>query len=120
MKKLIVLSLVLFFAGVQVLADDIESMENVQNVNMTPKSTFSGANNNSARNIYPSLYKNSSDTRADFMKPKSIKELSGNRDLSTDTSAPMTYEQFPQNIDSSNMLHMQGLRNGIQNMYMGF
>ena len=118
MKKFIILSLVLLISIAQVLA---ETESSVQNINMTPKSTFSGYNNNSARNIYPSLYgKNSSDSRADFMKPKSIKELSSTRDLSTDTSAPMTYQQFPQNVDSSNMLHMQGLQNGIQNMYMGF
>jgi len=115
MKK-IVLSLLLtgIFATAGFAADT--SLD--QNINMTPKDKFSGyTKGTSAQNIYPTL---NTPNRNNFMKATSVKELSGGRDLSTDTSAPMTYEQFPQNTDSSNMIHMQGLRNGIQNMYMGF
>ena len=37
---------------------------------------------------------------------------------SSNKSTPMTYDQFPQNYDSSNtMMMMQG---GMQNMFMGY
>ena len=119
MKK-IVLSLLL--TGIFAAAGFAADTSSEQNINMTPKDKFSGySKSTTAQSIYPSINTNvNAVNRNNYMKPKSVKELSGGRDLSTDTSAPMTYERFPQNVDSSNMLHMQGLRNGIQNMYMGF
>ena len=108
-KKLV---LILILLAAPVLADDI---------NMTPQSTFSGFNNNGTRPMYPRLETTHRqipiDNRADIMKPKSVREL--NTSGSTG-KAPMTYNQFPQNYDSSNMLHSQGLRNSIQNMFMDY
>ena len=56
----------------------------------------------------------------DIMKPKSVKQM-GNITPSNDRQAPMTYNQFPQYMDSSNsMMMMQGIQGGMQNMFMGY
>lgn len=119
MKKYFILILLLIIANVQVSAKDTT---NTDDINMTPRTMFSGYNDNSARNIYPKLnsINNETESRTELMKPKSVRELKGAKDLSTDKNAPINYNQFPQNVDSSNMLHLQGIQNGIQNMYMGF
>lgn len=93
-------------------------------INLTPKNTFSGFNNSGVRHNYPQLNKTLSasdvveeQSENEIMRPKSVKEM-GNITPSTNKSAPMTYSQFPQNYDSSNsMMMMQG---GMQNMFMGY
>lgn len=87
-------------------------------INMTPQNTYSGYYSRPlVRQMYPNLNK-STDTRAEFMKPKSVTEM-GDINFSNDGKTPMTYNQFPKNYDSSNMMIQQGIYNGIQNMYMG-
>ncbi len=95
-----------------------------EEINLTPKNSFSGFNNTAARAKYPQLQKtlSASDIVEEqeansMMGPKSVREM-GNITPSNNTSAPMTYSQFPQNYDSSNsMMLMQG---GMQNMFMGY
>lgn len=95
-----------------------------EEINLTPKNSFSGFNNTAARAKYPQLQKtlSASDIIEEqeansMMGPKSVREM-GNITPSNNTSAPMTYSQFPQNYDSSNsMMLMQG---GMQNMFMGY
>ena len=95
-----------------------------EEINLTPKNSFSGFNNTAARAKYPQLQKtlSASDIIEEqeansMMGPKSVREM-GNITPSNNTSAPMTYSQFPQNYDSSNsMILMQG---GMQNMFMGY
>lgn len=111
-KKLFLISL-LIFTVMPVFADDI---------NMTPQGTFSGFNNNEAHRKYPQLTRSSYPTdttqqRNELMKPKSVREM-GN--INPSTNGPMTYSQFPQNYDSSNMMLMQNVKDGMQNMLMGY
>ena len=95
-----------------------------EEINLTPKNSFSGFNNTAARAKYPQLQKtlSASDIVEEqeansMMGPKSVREM-GNITPSNNTSTPMTYSQFPQNYDSSNsMMLMQG---GMQNMFMGY
>lgn len=95
-----------------------------EEVNLTPKNSFSGFNNNGVRHTYPQLKRQLSATdiieqqnENELMRPKSVREM-GNLTPSNNTNAPMTYSQFPQNYDSSNsMMLMQG---GMQNMFMGY
>lgn len=95
-----------------------------EEINLTPKNSFSGFNNTAARAKYPQFQKtlSASDIVEEqeansMMGPKSVREM-GNITPSNNTSAPMTYSQFPQNYDSSNsMMLMQG---GMQNMFMGY
>ena len=93
-----------------------------EEINLTPKNSFSGFNNTAARAKYPQLQKTLSASVIEqeansMMGPKSVREM-GNITPSNNTSAPMTYSQFPQNYDSSNsMMLMQG---GMQNMFMGY
>lgn len=108
MKKLFI---VLMLFSLPVFADEI---------NMTPQSTFSGYNNSGVRTKYPQLKKSlllENEQRSDIMKPKSVKEM-GN--ITPSVNSPMTYGQFPQNYDSSNMMLMQNVQNGMQNMFMGY
>ncbi len=87
-------------------------------VNMTPQNTFSGYYNKSTvRPMYPHL-NSQNDSRAELMKKKSIYEM-GDINPANNARTPMTYNQFPKNYDSSNMMLQQGIQNGIQNMYMG-
>lgn len=89
-----------------------------QDINMTPQNTYSGYYNKSnVRPMYPRL-NTPVDRRAEFMKPKSVTEM-GNITPANDGKSPMTYNQFPQNYDSSNMMIQQRMQNGMQNMYMG-
>ncbi len=89
-------------------------------INMTPQNTFSGYNNNGIRTTYPKL-NNSHQTertnRAEFMKPKSVREMG---EVTLKHEAQMNYSQFPKNYDSSNLMHMQDVQNGMQNMFMGY
>ncbi len=106
MRKLV---LMLALLTLPAMADDI---------NMTPQNTFSGYSNKSnVRPMYPRL-NTPVDTRAELMKPKSVKDM-GDTSHPNDGKTPMTYSQFPKNYDSSNMMLQQGIQNGMQNMYMG-
>ena len=95
-----------------------------EEINLTPKNTYSGFNNTAARAKYPQLQKTLSASEIveeqeanSMMAPKSVREM-GNITPSNNSNAPMTYSQFPQNYDSSNsMMLMQG---GMQNMFMGY
>ena len=99
MKK-IILVLALLIVSAPVFSEEI---------NLTPKNTFSGFNNNGARPKYPQLNKT--------LSASDLIEM-GSTTPSNDGRAPMTYSQFPQNYDSSNsMMLMQG---GMQNMFMGY
>ena len=113
MIKNLLLVTALLITALPIMANDI---------NMTPQNTFSGYNNNSARKQYPRIYRATTTStpitqQEDFMKPKSVREMG---DLTPTKDSPMTYGQFPQNYDSSNMMLMQGVQNGMQNMFMGF
>lgn len=112
-KKIILLLLALSFIA-PVLADEI---------NLTPKNSFSGFNNNGIRSKYPQLQKTVSasdiieEQNDKVISRKSVREMGLTSPVNTG-STPMTYDQFPKNYDSSNsMMLMQG---GIQNMFMGY
>ncbi len=115
MKKFLLTFLLITFATIPAFSDEI---------NLTPKNTFSGFNNRGVRSQYPQLHKPLS--AADLVEeegtqsiigPKSVREM-GDITPSNNTSTPMTYSQFPQHLDSSNtMMLMQG---GMQNMFMGY
>lgn len=113
MKKFILLLLALSFIA-PVLADEI---------NLTPKNSFSGFNNNGIRSKYPQLQKTVSasdiieEQNDKVISRKSVREMGPTSPVNTG-STPMTYDQFPKNYDSSNsMMLMQG---GMQNMFMGY
>lgn len=113
MKKIILLLLALSFIA-PVLADEI---------NLTPKNSFSGFNNNGIRSKYPQLQKTVSasdiieEQNDKVISRKSVREMGPTSPVNTG-STPMTYDQFPKNYDSSNsMMLMQG---GMQNMFMGY
>ena len=110
MKKFILLTLL--FTIMPAFADDI---------NLTPQNKFSGYNNQSTvRPMYPQLRKMPVTTsdRTDIMRAKSVREM-GDTNPVNDGKSPMTYSQFPQHYDSSNMLHSQGLQGGMQSI-MGY
>jgi hypothetical protein len=89
-----------------------------EDVNMTPQNTYSGYYNQSLmRTTYPRL-STPTDAKAEIMKKKSVLEM-GDTTPANDGTTPMTYSQFPQNYDSSNMMIQQGIQQGMQNMYMG-
>lgn len=105
-----------------------ESVPQTGSINMTPKNSFSGyTKNNDIRDKYPNLNKNyysqtSDYQRAQLMKSKSVKEFSNTSNLSTDenSKSPMTFNQFPQTYTSDDMMHVNAMQNGMQNMFMGF
>ena len=112
-KKIILLLLALSFIA-PVLADEI---------NLTPKNSFSGFNNNGIRSKYPQLQKTVSasdiieEQNDKVISRKSVREMGLTSPVNTG-STPMTYDQVPKNYDSSNsMMLMQG---GMQNMFMGY
>lgn len=112
MIKKIVFGMIIFTFLLPAFADEI---------NMTPQDTFSGANNKGIRSAFPKLnttnMTNIVDTREDFMKPKSVRQM-GEISSENNKKTPMTYGEFPQNYDSSNsMMLMQG---GMNNMFMGY
>ncbi len=96
-----------------------------EEINLTPKNSYSGFNNTGTRSKYPQLQKTVSasdivEEQNSIMKSKSVREM-GSVNLKNDGSTPMTYSQFPQNYDSSNtMMMMQDVQNGMQNMFMGY
>lgn len=113
MKKFVLVLLLLAFS-LPALAEE---------VNLTPKNSFSGFNNNGIRSKYPQLRKTVSasdvieEQNDNIMSAKSVREM-GNSAPTNNSRTPMTYSQFPQHYDSSNsMMLMQG---GMQNMFMGY
>lgn len=108
-----ILFLTLIFATSTVWANEI---------NMTPQGSFSGYYNKSTYSPVkrPISQYNYQDNRANIMKAKSIHEM-GDINPTNNGKSPMTYNQFPQNYDSSNsMMMMQGVQNGLQNTFMGY
>ena len=112
------------------MADETSDVLYSENINMTPQNSFSGYRKNAQQVSYPRLnstqnsniyrtYSYQNQQRAEMMKAKSVKDISSYRRRSDDNS-PMSYGQFPQNRDSSDMMHMQQIHNGIQNMFMDF
>jgi hypothetical protein len=135
MKKFIVILFLLIAAPViaeensNVLYNNpSESVSPTDSINMTPKSSFSGyRKSNDIRNKYPNLNRNFYGQSYDFqrtqlMKSKSVKEFNNTSNLSVDNNpkSPMTFNQFPQTYTSDDMMHVNAMQNGVQNMYMGF
>ncbi|MBO6087437.1 hypothetical protein J6P92_03720 [bacterium] len=118
MKKFLVLCVILS-GSLVVMADDSD-------INLTPKNTFSGYSNHSMKTEYPHMNNSAyqynttlEQQRKQWMKPTSVRSM-------VDTSSPMqsdrgevSLNKFPQNYDSSDMLHVQQMHSGVQNMYMG-
>ncbi len=117
MAKRFLIFAFLFMAGASVFAEN-EPL----NVNMTPKNTFSGYSSETRVN-YPrinnSYYNFNEQRRNEILKPKSVREITNSSNMDR-TTAPMTYDRFPKNYDSSNMMQFQELQSGIQNMHMGY
>ena len=112
MKRFIILTAILMLAA-PVLADE-------DNINMTPYSTFSGYKRSSTvQPKYPRLeYSLYNTERTQLMKPKSVKDLG--RSIDTETMVSPMEKIQRQRMDSSDMMHINGIQNGIQNMYMNF
>lgn len=116
MKKVFITAVFLMFAAAPVFSEE---------VNLTPINKFSGFNNNGIRSTYPHLSREVSASEIieernenEMLRPKSVREMGKITPSNSNKSTPMTYDQFPQNYDSSNtMMMMQG---GMQNMFMGY
>jgi len=127
MKKfLLVLSLLVVMPA---FADSNNDLLYREDVNMTPQRTFSGyTNSNQSRTKYPQLngrnfYSSSYEQqKAQMMKPKSVKEINSSNYVDTPTTSrpPMTFSQFPQTMTNEDMMHVNAIQNGVQNMYMNF
>ena len=117
MKKILVLS-VLLLCVLPVLADDFD-------INLTPRNTFSGYPNSSMKTEYPHLNTSTyqytttlEQQRKQWMKPTSVKSMGYTAPQSLE-NLPVSVNQFPQSFDSSDMMHVQQMQQGMQNMYMG-
>lgn len=119
LKKILLISAL--FMAIPCLAET-----DMEGINMTPQKTFSGYTNSGVN--YPKLnnvhnsniyrnYSTHSQQRAEIMKAKSVKDISR---YSYQKDDPMTFNKFPQNRDSSDMMHLQQINNGVQNMFMNF
>lgn len=115
MKKFIVLCLL--FNILPALADDAD-------INLTPKNNFSGYNSSINTN-YPHLNTSSyqhgitlEQQRKQWMKPTSVRSMNTVTTNDEDRGS-VTFNKFPQSYDSSDMMHVQQVQQGIQNMYMG-
>ncbi|MBO6272436.1 hypothetical protein J6O48_06620 [bacterium] len=134
MKKFIVILFLLIAAPViaeensNVLYNNpSESVSPTGSINMTPKNTFSGySKSNDIRNKYPNWnnrgsYSQSQEyQRAQLMKTRSVKEISNSGNLSKNSDVPIMFNQFPQQYTSDDMMHVNAIQNGMQNMYMNF
>lgn len=134
MKKFIVILFLLM--TMPVMAEETNGLlynsesENVPatgSINMTPKNTFSGYTKSSdIRNKYPNwnrgTYNQSQDyQRTQMMKTKSVKEISNTGNLSKDSDIPMMFNnQLPQKYTNEDMMRVNAIQNGVQNMYMNF
>lgn len=99
------LTLVAVIVMLPVFADEI---------NMTPQSTFSGYQSTPIHTKYPKLKTYNAPDRSQIMKARSVKDFTYTQQDNSQMNP------FQQRIDSSDMMHMQGIQNGIQNMYMDF
>lgn len=122
MKKfLFILSMLIVMPA---FAADSDNMLYKEEVNMTPQKTFSGYTKET-HTKYPQLgnhnfYSPSYDYQKNqLMKSKSVKDMGNYTDYEK-TKSPMTYEQFPQNMSNEDMMHVNAIQNGVQNMYMNF
>ncbi len=104
-----------------------ENIPSTGSINMTPKNTFSGyTKSNDIRNKYPNwnrgTFSQSQDyQRAQMMKTKSVKEISNTGNLSKDSDIPLMFNnQLPQKYTNEDMMRVNAIQNGIQNMYMNF
>lgn len=124
-KSLFILALLM---ALPCIAEETTGLLYSENINMTPQRTFSGYS--SSTNKYPKLnsihnssvyrtYSTQDQQRTEIMKAKSVKDI-GNYSRFNDKDSSMTYGQFPQNRDSSDMMHLQQINNGVQNMFMNF
>jgi len=116
MKNILVLC-VLLFGVLPVFADE-------NNINLTPKNSFSGYSN-SMKTEYPHLsnpmnYYNTvlEQQRKQWMKSTSVRSM-GDITPRNDGYTTMSPNQIPQRMDSSDMMHVQQMQQGMQNMYMG-
>ena len=114
------------FIALPCIAEEKSDLLYSDNINMTPQRTFSGyttgtSNYQNINNIHKSniyrTYTTQSQKRAEIMKPRSVREIQHYTPKEDD---PMTYNKFPQNRDSSDMMHMQQMHHGVQNMFMDF
>lgn len=117
MKKILVLS-VLLLGSLPVMAEDL-------NINLTPRSSFSGYSSKPMKTEYPHLnsatYQYNTvleQQRKQWMKPTSVRSM-GDITPRNDGYTPMSQNQVPQRMDSSDMMHVQQMQQGMQNMYMG-
>lgn len=117
MKKILVLS-VLLLGSLPVMAEDL-------NINLTPRSSFSGYSNRPMKTEYPHLnsatYQYNTvleQQRKQWMKPTSVRSM-GYTEPNNIENMPVTVNKLPQHIDSSDMMHVQQIQQGMQNMYMG-
>ena len=107
-----------------VMAEEVQSSKLLYDggINMTPQSSFSGYTKTDLRAKYPHLnnnyYSNTYEQkRSQILKSKSVRDM-GNYSDFVRQDASMT--PFTQKMDSSDMMHINGIQNGIQNMYMNF
>lgn len=114
MKKFLVLCF-LFYGVLPVMADEYD-------INLTPKNTFSGYSNNSMKTEYPH-FKTSSyqyntvleQQRKQWMKPTSVKSMNNHEEVNNS----VYINKFPDAYDTSDVMRIQQIQSGVQNMYMG-
>lgn len=118
---------ILFLLSLMILlpayANEANHMLYTDHINMTPKQTYSGyTKSKDIKNKY--MYSSSFEQqKKQMMKPKSVKDLSNFSDLDNRTNypqSPMMFNQFPQQMTNEDMMHVNSIQNGIQNMYMNF
>ena len=116
MKKILVICVLL--TGLSVWADE-------SGINLTPRSSFSGYSDKSMKTEYPHLnsvnYQYNTvleQQRKQWMKPTSVRSM-GYTETRNIERMPVSPNQLPQHIDSSDMMHVQQIQQGMQNMYMG-
>ena len=118
MKKFLLL--LILFLTVPVMAEELLYQE--ENINMTPQKAFSGYRQTTdlqTKFIQSNnkKYYSNEQQKALMMKSKSVKDLSDYSDYDNYKKDPRAYSQKPSNED---MMHVNAIQNGIQNMYMNF
>lgn len=115
MKRFLVLC-VLLCGSLSVMAEDLD-------INLTPRNTFSGYSNSSMKTEYPHLNSVNhqyntvlEQQRKQWMKPTSVKSMNVNQEVKDNS---VYLNRFPDSYDSSDMMRIQQIQNGVQNMYMG-
>ncbi len=119
--KNIIIVLALFCVSLPVLSDEL--LYNTTGINMTPQSAFSGYKSNDLRSKYPHLNSNNyystsyEQQRSQIMRAKSVKDVSNYENYNNSKSS---LEEFSRRMDDNDMMRINGLQNGIQNMFMNF